>query len=100
MQKVYTPFAINSGERALRREIWLRLPKYYKHRYRIETGLNYFVRRHGRGLGYKIFPYFQTLKEKKYGFFKGTFLRWWMNFDVAIAIIRANTIDLFKGFKH
>ena len=98
MQKIYMPFAIKSGERALRRDLWEKLPKYYKHRYRIETGLNYFVKRYGKGLGYKIFPHYQTLKEKKYGFFKGTFLRWWMNFDVVMATIRANTIDLFRKF--
>jgi len=87
MQKSFTPFAINSGERALRREVWESLPRRFKHRYRIEAGLNYAVRNSKRGYDYKIFDYYQTLKEKKYGFFRGTILRWWMHFDVGFAYI-------------
>ncbi len=95
-KKSVKKFAINSGERVLKRRTWEKLPSYYKHRYRIECGLNNFVKFHGRGFGYKIFPYYQTLKEKKYGFIKGTFLRWGMNFDVFIAILKSNFIDRFK----
>ncbi|MEK6928676.1 MAG: alpha/beta fold hydrolase [Nanoarchaeota archaeon] len=87
MQKAIKLFGINSGERALRREIWESLPKYYKHRYRIEAGLNYYVKKYGRGLGYKIFSHSQPIKEKKYGLLKGTLLRWWMNFDVMSAYV-------------
>jgi len=89
MQKSVPLFAINSGERALRRELWEKLPKSFKHRYRIEAGLNFIAKHKGKGFGYKKFPYYQTLKEKKYGFFKGTMLRWWMNFDVATAYFLA-----------
>ncbi|MCH9021690.1 MAG: alpha/beta fold hydrolase, partial [Planctomycetes bacterium] len=85
MQRIFTPFAINSGERALRRETWEQLPSYYKHRYRVEVGLNNFVRHQGKGVGYRSFNYYQTLKETKYGIVKGTLLRWWMNFDVSMA---------------
>lgn len=85
MQKTVKLFAVNSGERALRREIWERLPEFYKYRFRIEAGLNHYVKRYGRGFGYKIFSYAQPIKEIKYGFFKGTSLRWWMNFDVLMA---------------
>ena len=87
MQKTVKLFAINSGERALRREIWENLPKFYKHRFRIEAGLNYYVKKYGSGLGYRIFSHSQPIKEIKYGFLKGTFLRWWMNFDVLLAWI-------------
>ncbi len=41
MQKAITLFALNSGERALRRELWDRLPEKFKYRYRIEAGLNF-----------------------------------------------------------
>ena len=98
MQRIFTPFAVNSGERALRRETWERLPAYYKHRYRIEVGLNNFVRHQGKGVGYRNFQYYQTLKEAKYGFVKGTLLRWWMNFDVSMAYLRAKTIDKMRNF--
>jgi esterase/lipase len=88
MQKSVRLFALNSGERALSRDLWERLPKYFKHRYRIEAGLNYFSKSNG-GFGYKTFPYSQPTKEKKYGYFKGMLLRWGMNFDVGLAYSRA-----------
>ncbi|MEK7554665.1 MAG: glycosyltransferase family 2 protein [Patescibacteria group bacterium] len=97
-QKSFLPFALNSGERALRREVWEKLPKFYKHRFRIEVGMNYFVRHHGKGYGYKLFPYYQTAKERKYGFWKGTVRRWKMNGDVSLAWARANFIDRFRNF--
>ncbi|MDP2672972.1 MAG: glycosyltransferase, partial [Nanoarchaeota archaeon] len=99
MQRAVKKWAINSGERALRKEIWMKLPSYYKHRFRIEAGLNLFVKNFGKGYDYKIFDYSQTLKEKKYGFLKGTFFRWWMNFDVAMAVIRFNLFDRFRKIR-
>jgi len=96
MQKIFTPFGLNSGERAMHREVWESLPNFYKYRYRIEVGLNYFVKLFKNGFGYKQFSHFQTLKEVKYGFWKGTFFRWWMNFDVAVAFLRMNFYDRFR----
>ncbi|MBI2043786.1 glycosyltransferase family 2 protein [Candidatus Pacearchaeota archaeon] len=95
MQKGFTPFALNSGERALKREIWSKLPKYYKHRYRVEVGLNYFVKWYGKGYSYDYFSHYQILKERKYGILRGTFFRWWMNFDVSMAFLRMNLVDRF-----
>ncbi len=96
MQKAFTTFAINSGERALKRKLWDELPSFYKHRYRIETGLNYIAKLRGARINYKIFEHYHTIKEVKNGFVKGTFFRWWMNFDVLMAIIRSRTIDRFR----
>lgn len=87
MQKIVSLFAINSGERALTRALWLRVPDRFKHRYRIEAGLNFVAKRDVHGFGYKQFDYYQTVKEKKYGFLRGTFLRWWMNLDVGYAYL-------------
>ncbi len=87
MQKSFLPFALNSGERALRREIWDSLPPYYKYRYRVEVGLNIYTKRLGYAVGHKVFSHYQTLKESKYGFFRGTVLRWRMNFDVVMAFL-------------
>ncbi|RCW56527.1 glycosyltransferase [Halanaerobium sp. ST460_2HS_T2] len=87
MQKAVTLFALNSGERALRRELWNKLPEHFKYRYRIEAGLNFIAKRQGNGYSWQKFEYYQTLKEKKYGFLKGTLLRWWMNIDVAYAYL-------------
>jgi len=89
MQKSVPFIALNSGERALRRELWDKLPPIFKHRYRIEAGLNFIAKYKGKGYGYQKYLYYQTLKEKKYGFFRGTMLRWWMNFDVAYAYLLA-----------
>lgn len=85
MQKVVRLFALNSGERAVRRELWKKLPEHFKYRYRIEAGLNFIAKTQGNGYGWNKFEYYQTLKEKKYGFLKGTALRWWMNLDVCYA---------------
>lgn len=88
LQTTVRAFALNSGERALRKETWFALPAFFKHRYRVEAGLNFYVK-HGtaRGLGWKVFDYTQVIKESKYGILKGTVLRWWMNFDVACAYL-------------
>lgn len=88
MQRAVKLWGLNSGERALRREVWQTLPSYYKYRYRIEVGLNrHVVARNPQGLGWKIFDYGQPIKESKYGILKGTILRWWMNFDVLCAYL-------------
>lgn len=96
LQKLFKLFAINSGERALKRELWEELPRYYKHRYRIETGLNYIAQLRGERIGYKIFKHYHTVKEFKHGIIKGTLLRLWMNFDVTMALLRSRIVDRFK----
>jgi len=96
MQNTIKKWAINSGERALKREIWENLPEYYKYRYRIEAGLNNFVKyKTKKGFSYQTFNYNQPIKETKYGFLKGTFLRWWMNLDVFMAVLRFHFYDRF-----
>ncbi len=85
LQKMVKPFALNSGERALRREIWEKLPDKFKHSFRIEIGLNFIAKFQGNGYGSKRFDYYQTLKETKYGFFQGMLQRWRMNIDFSYA---------------
>jgi len=90
MQKSFLPFALNSGERSMRKELWQRLPNFYKYRFRIEAGLNlmvYFLSKNG--MGHKVMPYYQTLKEVKYGFWRGEWQRQKMNFDVVVGWICA-----------
>lgn len=83
MQRTVKAWALNSGERAIRKKIWRGLPDRYKHGYRIEAGLNEYVRRNSSaGLGWKTLDYSQSLKETKYGVLRGTLLRWQMNLDV------------------
>jgi pimeloyl-ACP methyl ester carboxylesterase len=89
MQTAFHAIALNSGERALRKEVWFGLPDYFKHRYRIEAGLNHYVKQTGaKGFGWKQFDYTHRIKEAKYGVLRGTGLRWWMNFDVVSAYLR------------
>ncbi len=94
MQRAVKLFTLNTGERALRRELWESVPDFFKHRYRIEAGLNYYAKHYGKGFTYRQMSYFQTLKEKKYGFLRGTYLRWRMNLDVLSAYMMAYMIDL------
>ncbi|MFH1238126.1 MAG: alpha/beta fold hydrolase [archaeon] len=88
MQKTIRLIALNSGERAMRRIVWETLPKYFKYKYRVEAGLNCYVKKYFGGFGYKTFDYSQPVKEKKYGFFRGTILRWAMNMDVLFVYVR------------
>jgi len=97
MQKSWKLVALNSGERALTKKTWNEIPSFYKHRFRIEYGMNNLIKKNKGKIGYKVFPYYQTLKEKKYGFLKGTFFRWWLNFDVFLAILRFNFYDRFSN---
>jgi glycosyltransferase involved in cell wall biosynthesis len=92
-QKSFRPFAMNSGERALPRRLWETLPSYYKHGFRIEVGLNYWAQQQGGHVQFRTYPYYQTFKEIKYGWWQGSKLRWQMNRDVAMAILRATIID-------
>ena len=86
MQRTVRAWALNSGERALRKKIWQDLPDYFKHRFRVEAGLNFHVKHFTKhGFGSKMFDYSQPIKESKYGIIWGTLLRCWMNFDVLMA---------------
>ena len=74
------------GERALRRELWERLPEFYKHRFRVEAGLNFFARYWGNDFAYKVYPGLtQTIKEKKYGLWRGLRQRLGMTADILTA---------------
>ncbi len=96
MQRAVHLVAVNSGERAMRREIWDSLPSYFKKRYRVEAGLNHFVKKHRKGFDYKTFDYSQPTKERKYGFWNGFILRNWMNLDVGIAYLQSMIDNAFK----
>lgn len=70
-QRLWHYTALCSGERCLHKTLWNQLPRFYKKGYRIEAGLNEFVKKYGSGLGYKLFPYYQTGSEKKRGILNG-----------------------------
>ncbi|KKW42208.1 MAG: Glycosyl transferase family 2 [Candidatus Magasanikbacteria bacterium GW2011_GWA2_56_11] len=71
------------GQRALARELWQRLPEFYKDRFRVETALNFYAKYYGLGFGFKVFTGLgQTIKEKKYGLLSGFYRRALMLYDV------------------
>jgi glycosyltransferase involved in cell wall biosynthesis len=82
-----------TGQRALRKEVWERLPDYYKRDYRVEVGLNYLARGQGRGFRLKKFPYGHTKKERKLGVLKGLPVKLDMYLDVIRAMLRARFVD-------
>ncbi len=74
------------GERALTKDLWLRLPDRYKDRFRIEAGLNFYAIYYGSGLKYRVFQGIsQTVKEAKFGFWEGMVRRMRMFRDVISA---------------
>lgn len=95
MQRFTLWISLLSGERALKKELWERLPSYYKKKFRIEMGLNKFAEHYGKGYQYKKFDdYFQTLKEVKYGFLEGFKRRMLMYWDVYIAYMTFQMIHI------
>ncbi|KKU11837.1 MAG: Glycosyl transferase family 2 [Parcubacteria group bacterium GW2011_GWB1_45_7] len=83
------------GERALTKKLWLELPSWYKYKFRIEEGLNFYAKYYGKGLAYKVFPGLtQVIKEKKYGFWKGTKRRFSMVWDVVYAAMKAEMTEV------
>jgi glycosyltransferase involved in cell wall biosynthesis len=60
------------GERALTRELWQNIPPEFKTGFGIETAMNYYAGWSDKGYDHKVFRGLtQTVKEKKYGFWKG-----------------------------
>lgn len=86
------------GERALTKHLWEILPSYYKYRFRIEAGLNFYAKYYAKGFRYKVYKGLsQTLKETKYGFFDGTRQRIGMFWDIFRAELRLNFVDVPKN---
>lgn len=78
-------FAINSGERCLPREDWLSLPPFYKQGFRIEAGLNVRAWLRSFDVLHLAMPYRNTVRERKYGFWRGVRSRLRLSFDVSLA---------------
>ena len=88
------------GQRALTKSLWEMLPAFYKHKFRIETGLNFFAEKYGKGRDYKIFDDLtQVIKEDKHGFLPGTVHRLFMIYDILIAELRLSLFDTPKIIK-
>lgn len=89
------------GERALTKRLWEMLPPYYKERFRIEAGLNFFAKYYGKGFAFTVFRNLgQTVKERKYGFFRGLRQRIGMFADIFAAEWRLHAIDVPPTLKN
>jgi len=95
-QKMWRYTALCSGERALIRELWEKLPQFYKKGYRIESGLNEFSKLVGKGYGYKLFDYYQTTSEVKRGIFNGLKFRIKMFYGVFSGMLMFKFYHRFK----
>jgi glycosyltransferase involved in cell wall biosynthesis len=77
------------GQRALTRSLWEKVPSEYRDRFMVETALNFYSKYWGNGFQYKVVSGLtQTIKEKKYGFWKGLVARLSMSEEVLIAQVR------------
>lgn len=86
-----------SGQRALTKELWLKLPEYYKEKFRIEAGLNFYAKYYGKGFRFKVIRALRhTVKEKKYGWKKGLHARARMFQDYFMAFLKLQFTDIPK----
>jgi glycosyltransferase involved in cell wall biosynthesis len=92
-QRAVFLFALNSGERCIRRADWELLPSFYKKGFKIETGLNILVKKRGGRIGSETLSYQQTLRERKYGLREGLMSRIQLCFDVLSAWIYIAFVD-------
>lgn len=81
-----------SGQRAIKKGLWQKLPKFYKKGFRIELGLNLFAS--SRKVVHMA--YSQEIKEKKHGFIMGFYRRFFMYLQICSAIIRYALYDSWK----
>jgi len=79
------------GERAITKNLWRKVPEYYRRHFRIEVALNFFAIYYGQGYQYKILNgVTQTVKEIKYGFLEGLRARLKMFYNIFSTQIRLN----------
>ncbi|HCC13347.1 MAG: Glycosyltransferase involved in cell wall biogenesis [Candidatus Magasanikbacteria bacterium GW2011_GWD2_43_18] len=83
------------GERALTRNLWKKVPDFYKHRFRIEAGLNFYAVHYGKGFTFSVHKGMnQVIKEKKYGFWNGFVARLKMFYEIMTAQFRLHVVDM------
>lgn len=80
----YTYSPLLDGQRALKKELWERIPRRLKSGYRVEASLNY----HANSFVHKVFEISQVTKEVKRGFLRGRYQRYLMYGDVLLAHIQ------------
>lgn len=95
-----TMLPILGGQRALTRALWQKVPHKYRERFMVETALNFYARYWGNGFQYKVVAGLkQTIKEKKYGFWKGLRARFIMSGEVITAQVRLQFAEVPRNVK-
>lgn len=98
---IVTLVPLLGGERAVTKELWGKIPEYYKQHFRIEAALNFYALYYGKGFQYKILKgVSQVIKERKYGMIEGTIQRWKMMYNVVSAQIKLQILHIPKSARN
>ena len=96
---VYRFLPLISGERAMKREVFLGVPPMFLAGYKVETALNYYCR--SRGLRYSAVPLYGLTIRRKYekvGWKKGMRQYLKMTVEVVRAMVHVRVARLFNRF--
>lgn len=95
LHQIVVVMPLIGGERVITKQLWNKVPAYYKHNFKIEAALNFYARHYGNGFNYKIFrDMSQVIKEKKYGLRSGFKQRMAMNYDVILAQLKLRLLEI------
>jgi glycosyltransferase involved in cell wall biosynthesis len=73
---IFSVIPLLGGERALTARLWQAVPQEFKRGFMIEAALNHYARHRFAGFRFKVFEGLtQTIKEKKYGLWRGCMAR-------------------------
>ena len=98
LNKLLKFFPIIGGERTLKKELWLKTPTEYKKSFQIEIALNYFTKKYGYRMDFKLISGFhQVIKEKKRGVLKGLWQRIDMIIDIIIISFKLYGLNTLKN---
>lgn len=92
----YTP--IISGERAMTREVWERVPPTYLKNFQIEIALNFFAKSSGARMAHRVMPGLRhVIKERKRGLLRGIWQRALMIRDILVVASRLYIAYQFRA---
>ena len=77
------------GQRVVQRQLWDRIPDFYKKGFRVEMGMNLFCNKYIT----KSYEFGQCVKEKKHGILLGLYRRFFMILQMSSAILRYYLYD-------
>lgn len=94
INKLLRIFPLIGGERCLKKELWESIPNKHKNKFEIEIAINYFAKKNNyRTKSFYMSGVHQIIKEKKHGFFLGSYERLKMIRDIIYISIKLYLID-------